>query len=124
MKQRLDEVFSIYVRRRDCPDGAGRCISCGRPITFETCDAGHYIPRRHTATRWNEQNVHAQCRLCNRMKDGNQQAYRAALVRKFGSDAVGRLERAKNDTVFITASDYVNLIGYFTRKTKKYGKTE
>lgn len=33
----LDKVFSLYIRRRDCRDGAGRCISCGRPITFPTC---------------------------------------------------------------------------------------
>lgn len=75
----LDEVFSRYIRRRDCPNGIGRCISCGALISYDTCDAGHYIGRAHTATRWNETNVHAQCRICNRHKYGNLKAYRRRL---------------------------------------------
>ena len=80
----LDSAFSRYIRRRDCPDGAGRCISCGRPITFSTCDAGHYIPRTHTATRWNVCNVNAQCRTCNRLRGGNPDGYRRGLIDRYG----------------------------------------
>nr|DAZ32099.1 MAG TPA: NinG recombination protein [Caudoviricetes sp.] len=111
----LDRVFSIYIRRRDCRDGTGRCISCGRPITFTTCDAGHYIPRTHTATRWNELNCHSQCIICNRLKHGNLAAYRAALVQKYGLPAVEELERSKHSVFKMSRSEMSDKINYYKR---------
>ena len=46
-KNKLDRIFSIFIRKRDTKEGYGFCISCGKPITFETCDCGHYINRVH-----------------------------------------------------------------------------
>ena len=47
--------------------GYGHCISCGKIITFETCDAGHFVPKSAGDWfRWNEKNIHAQCPDCNR----------------------------------------------------------
>jgi hypothetical protein len=113
----LDKAFSIYIRRRDCRDGTGRCISCGRPITFTTCDAGHYIPRTHTATRWNIYNVNAQCRECNRMKDGNQAGYRLGLIGRYGLPVVENLERERHTTVKLTDNDYKTLTKFFNQQT-------
>lgn len=118
-RETLDRVFSIYIRRRDCRNGQGRCISCGRPIRFETCDAGHYIPRTHTATRWNVRNVHAQCRACNRMKDGNAEAYRRGLIERYGLPVVEKLERERHATVKLTENDYKTLTKFFKQQTAK-----
>lgn len=115
-REMLDRVFSIYIRRRDCPDGQGRCISCGRPINFTTCDAGHYIPRTHTATRWNVRNVHAQCRTCNRMRDGNAAGYTIGLVERYGDGIIGELNALKHRTVKLSDSDYKTLTKFFSRK--------
>lgn len=115
----LDEVFSRYIRRRDCPNGIGRCISCGALISYDTCDAGHYIGRAHTATRWNETNVHAQCRICNRHKYGNLKAYRRRLVELYGVEAVEELERMKHLTVCLHESDYRELIEYYKIKLNR-----
>lgn len=109
-KDNLDKVFGLYVRRRDCPDGLGRCISCGRPITFRNCDAGHYIPRTHAATRWDTRNVNAQCRACNRMKDGNLPGYTIGLVEKYGDGVIEELNALKHTTMKLTKSDYLELI--------------
>lgn len=115
----LDEVFSRYIRRRDCPNGIGRCISCGALISYDTCDAGHYIVRAHTATRWNETNVHAQCRICNRHKYGNPKAYRRRLVELYGVEAVEELERMKHLTVCLHERDYRELIEYYKIKLNR-----
>lgn len=115
----LDKAFSIYIRRRDCRDGTGRCISCGRAITFSTCDAGHYIPRAHTVTRWNIYNVNAQCRECNRMKDGNQAGYRLGLIGRYGLPVVENLERERHTTVKLTDNDYKTLTKFFNQQTAK-----
>lgn len=110
LKEKADAVFSLYVRLRDCPDGHGRCISCGCSITPKTCDAGHFIPRTHLATRWDERNVNIQCYNCNRMKDGNLAGYTIGLVEKYGDGIVGELNALKHATCKLTKSDYEELI--------------
>ena len=75
-KNKIDKVFSEYIRRRDCnEDGYCECISCGKTIHFSESDAGHFIGRQHMATRWEERNVYAQCRKCNRFEYGRQYEY-------------------------------------------------
>lgn len=106
-KDRLDKVFSIYVRRRDVDKG---CISCGQALRFDYCDAGHYIPRTHTATRWNVYNVNAQCYTCNRLLDGNIAAYRQGLIKRYGIEVVERLEKLKHTTVKVSNRDIKQLI--------------
>lgn len=109
-KERLDGVFSLYIRRRDCRDGVGRCISCGRPITFATCDAGHYIPRGNMATRYYERNCAAQCRECNRYKDGNLAGFTIGLVERYGDGIIDELNALKHATAKFSKSDYEELI--------------
>lgn len=116
--KRLDEVFSRYIRLRDTHSGTGQCITCGASIRFETCDAGHYISRRHMATRWNEENVHAQCVECNRYRYGNLQRYRRSLVLMYGAELVAELERRKNLAVHVDGMMLDKLIKYFQQKTK------
>ena len=115
----LDRVFSRYVRMRDCHGGMGRCISCGRPITVNTCDAGHFIPRTHTATRWNIRNVHAQCRECNRMKDGNTEGYRRGLIERYGPGIIEQLTQKSRQTVKLSDNDYRTLTEFFKKQTDK-----
>ena len=115
----LDRIFSLYIRRRDCGNGQGRCITCGKPITWDKCDAGHYIPRSHLTTRWNEVNVHAQCVCCNRFHDGMEEAYREALIRRYGVAVVEDLERRKHGIAKLTNRHYQKLITYYKFKIKE-----
>ena len=63
--KKLDRVFSLYIRLRDTmPGGYVRCISCGQIKKFEDVDCGHFHSRRHMATRFDEDNAHAECRHC------------------------------------------------------------
>lgn len=114
----LDKLFSAYIRQRDCPDGIGRCITCGVEVTPYTCDAGHYISRSHLATRWNERNVHAQCPTCNRYYYGKISAYRRELVRRYGEEAAGRLEGLKHATIHIDDDTLDKLIKHYKEKLK------
>ena len=76
-KTKIDKVFHEYVRRRDADNDSGycKCISCNKPIHFTESDSGHFISRAKMATRYDEQNVHAQCRKCNRFEYGRQFEY-------------------------------------------------
>ena len=81
LKNKLDKIFSEYIRRRDVDDhtGFGKCIDCGRETPFSEGDAGHFVGRRHLSTRWDEDNVHFQHRYCNRFLNGRQYEYGQAL---------------------------------------------
>lgn len=81
LKNKLDKIFSEYIRRRDVDDhtGFGKCIDCGRETPFAEGDAGHFVGRRHLSTRWDEDNVHFQHRYCNRFLNGRQYEYGKAL---------------------------------------------
>ncbi|HDY66584.1 MAG TPA: recombinase [Candidatus Scalindua sp.] len=82
-----DEWWSLYIRARDCDEsGMGRCCSCSKGVFWKDADAGHFISRRHRATRYNEKNVHLQCRACNRFDDGNPAGYALFLMRVYGND--------------------------------------
>ena len=88
---RLDEVFSLYIRMRDSREfhyRAFRCISCGDVKPFVQMDCGHFVGRACMALRWNEQNCSGECRFCNRMTSSHLLYYRKNLIIKLGTDAI------------------------------------
>jgi len=87
-KKRADEALSKFIRNRDTP---GLCITCNQAITFDNSDAGHFISRNHEAVRYDKQNVHAQCRKCNRFNSGNQYEHGQAIDKKYGEGTAEKL---------------------------------
>ena len=65
LKTQLDKEFSIYIRNRD-----KKCFTCDAELEFKKLQAGHFVSRKHTATRFDEDNTHAQCISCNIFKKG------------------------------------------------------
>lgn len=116
LKEKADRVFSQYMRSRDCPNGRGRCISCSRSITPKTCDAGHYIPRGHMATRFDDRNVNAQCIDCNRNLNGNLLKYAKALRLKYDHGIVEELMGKSRQITKMSHSDYQRIIRKYTTK--------
>lgn len=68
-EKELWRLFSLYIRQRDAKergkDGYVACITCGQVRHWKGMDAGHYVSRRHQATLYMFNNVHAQCKGCN-----------------------------------------------------------
>ena len=87
-------AFNAFIRARD----AGQpCICCGRTSTGATSggewDAGHYRSRGSSPhLRFDERNVHAQLKQCNRYDSGNVVGYRLGLIARIGLAAVEALE--------------------------------
>lgn len=120
LKDTLDKIFHLFIRLRDGrEDGTFQCISCGRILPFERSDCGYFIKERHSATRYNEDNCHAQCRTCNFFKGGNIEEFRKALVRKYGEEKVQELERMKNDISKMSEADYQEMIDYYELKVEE-----
>lgn len=100
LKDKADNVFSKWIRKRD----KNTCYTCGKVISEEKqqegdSQCGHYEPRTHTSTRYNEKNCHCQDRYCNVFMDGNKTVYALNLVRQYGVDILEELHREKHKTV-------------------------
>lgn len=88
----LDKVFSIFIRLRDMDDeGFSYCVTCGKPMTLKTSQCGHFISRRHYATRWEEKNCAAQCVGCNMFAQGKQYEFGLAIDMRFGVGTAQKL---------------------------------
>lgn len=120
--KKLDEVFSEFIRLRDSkPYGfkAFKCISCGRVLPFTMADCGHFVKRSNMATRWDEENCHAQCIDCNRFRDGNYDAFNRSLVIRLGQDKVEELIRRGHQTVKFSKSEIDEKIRYYKEQIKE-----
>lgn len=118
LKNKLDKVFSQYIRLRDMLPNTTvfRCISCGKIYPITEADCGHYINRQHMSTRFSEVNCNAQCRRCNRYDEGNMSGYRQGLVRKYGEQRVIILEASKNDIKKYSDFEYETLIEEYKKE--------
>lgn len=87
-------AFNLFIRTRDA---AQPCICCGKPFELQkpggSVDAGHYRSRGSAPhLRFDERNVHAQRKDCNRFDSGNVVGYRLGLIARIGLEAVEALE--------------------------------
>lgn len=87
-------AFNRFIRLRD----AGQtCICCGKPFEPQrpggSVDAGHYLSRGSAPhLRFDERNVHAQRKNCNRPGGTTREAFRAGMIQRIGLEAVEALE--------------------------------
>jgi len=112
------DAFSKMIRARDDIGGCFRCPTCGRTLPIEQADAGHYITRARKSTMFDEMNVHAQCRHCNRFQEGNHFIYRRWLVNQYGAEKVEALERRAQFTGGFKTVDLQLMAKEFRAKTK------
>lgn len=88
----LDKVFSLFIRARDMnEEGVSSCVTCGKLMTLKTSQCGHFISRRHYATRWEEKNCAAQCVGCNMFAQGKQYEFGLAIDSRFGVGTAQKL---------------------------------
>lgn len=86
---------------------------------YEQADAGHFINRRFMATRWREDNVHAQCRHCNRFSEGDAAGYAIFMIKKYGQSHVEYLNALKNQLCKYTDTELDLLIKDYREKVKR-----
>ena len=90
---RLWKSFSNYIRLRDADErGNCTCFTCGFTGHWKRFDCGHGIPRQHKATKFHEQNNHAQCKRCNAFEGGKREIYKERVNQKYGAGTWEKLE--------------------------------
>ena len=116
----LDRWFSLYTRKRDTQKWGdkGLCCSCGRIISFDDSDCGHFISRDRIATRWDERNANLQCRSCNRFRSGEQYAHGLYIASKYGQSVVDELRWKSKHPVHFTDEEIKAMTDYFRNAYK------
>lgn len=123
LQQKLDLVFSEYIRLRDANDnGFCKCITCGSMWQWRLIHNGHYIDRRHISTRYDERNCHAQCPKCNIGLRGNLDKYKRAIIEIYGVKDLGELEAGKRSLEKLSIVDYQEKISYYKEEIKRIRK--
>lgn len=85
---------SQLVRQRDV-EQYGTCISCGKTITFETSQAGHFMPARSCGRdlMFDLRNLNAECSHCNAWDETHLLGYADELDRRYGNGTAVELRR-------------------------------
>lgn len=89
--------FSLFIRQRDI-ERWGTCISCGREITMENSNAGHFMPADDCGRDllFDPLNVNAECEHCNAWDDTHLLGYAENLDVRYGH-GTARTLRARRD---------------------------
>jgi hypothetical protein len=120
-------AFSKYIRLRDCLKTTGtltngKCITCGKLLNIGFSDAGHFVSRRYNSVLFDEQNVHLQCRYCNRYLNGNLLEYRRQLIKLYGEGTDVALEDKATEIKKFSEIDLTNIKNCYILKAKELMK--
>lgn len=121
LKRKVWNIFSLYVRLRDCDDdGYAKCITC-EAVKFWKSDglqAGHFISREFSSTFLEETNVHAQCASCN-MRSGMPDEYAKFIDDTYGEDERERLRLLKYNHIKRSHNDWRSLYENYKNKAEE-----
>jgi hypothetical protein len=115
LKKDLDKVFSQYVRLASADHrGVCTCFTCGAEKHWKEIQAGHFMSRKHSATRWHLDNVKPQCVKCNMFSQGEQYRFGQEL----GDDTAKEMEHLSKTTMKLNISDLQDEILKYKKKLK------
>lgn len=121
--EKLDKVFSYFIRLRDSDDnGYCRCISCGKIEFWKYIQNGHFVNRGHMSTRFDEKNCNAQCVKCNMYDEGNNIGYMRGLIKKYGPSIIDELYVKKHQESHLHDFDIKVLIEDYQKRVDKLMK--
>lgn len=117
---KLDKAFSLWIRLRDSDDtGHCKCVTCGKIMHYRDAHCGHFISRRHKATRWNEQNCSSQCPYCNTYCQGKQFEFSREIDRRYGKGTADKLLVMSKATSKIGKFEIDHLSKYYKSKAEE-----
>ena len=123
LETHLDIVFSLYIRLRDAMDGGKtQCISCGRIFPFEQMQCGHYHSRKNMATRWDEDNCHAECAIDNCSNQNHLDGYTANLIAKIGQERFDELNVRAHGTRKWHGDELREMIRHYTSEARRISR--
>jgi hypothetical protein len=67
-------------------NGICQCVTCGKRQHYKEMDAGHFVPGRRQSIVLVEENIHVQCKTCNKELHGNAGPYERFMIETYGPD--------------------------------------
>ena len=117
--KKLDTIFSQYIRLRDTDEnGYGGCFTCGKVFHYNDLQCGHFRKRRNLATRWYQDNAHAQCPECN-TKDDAADYMIAMLNQSGGMEKAQQIIEMSQTRADFTQQDYEDLYKFYREEVKQ-----
>ena len=119
LKKELDKVFSQYIRWAYADDnGLVECYTCNVKKPVKEMQNGHMQSRKHTSTRWHENNCRPQCVKCNIYSEGEKIRSYRRLCSEIGVEKVDDIIQLSNKTVKYSKLDIQYLIEIYKDKLK------
>lgn len=127
-KKEADKWFSKYVRYRDGERRAdgwySLCISSQKWYPMAQMQAGHFVSRRVSSLRYDEENVNAQSVGDNMFKQGNQYEYAIQLDLKYGEGTAKKLHDRRFETHSFTREELEQIISDAKTQIEYYENQE
>lgn len=116
-KGKAQKAFNEFIRLRDAEQG---CVSCDKTNTWAgQWHASHFKSvGARPDLRFNEDNCHKACSICNNYLSGNVGPYRDRLLVKIGPERLQQLEIDPGVCRY-TIDDYKRIYAEFKAKTKQ-----
>jgi len=109
---KLDKVFSEYIRRRYAKNDIAECVTCGKKDHWKNLQAGHFMSRKHYATRFDEENVEVQCVACNVYRYGEQYLF----AKHLGQEKADKLLAKSRTMVKLKDWELLDMIEIYKEK--------
>jgi len=109
---KLDSIFSQYIRLRYSKNEIATCVTCGKQDHWKKMQNGHFISRKHYATRFDEDNCQVQCAGCNVFRYGEQYLFSKYL----GADLSEELLIKSRKIQKFTDSELLDMIELYNEK--------
>lgn len=117
---KLWKAFSTFIRLRDADEnGYCRCFTCGLVRHWKQLDCGHGIGRQHKATKYHEQNNHAQCKRCNGFEGGMRERYKEEMDKRYGAGSWDKMEVMARTTCKRGKFEIEMMTKYYRDKVKE-----
>jgi len=108
--KKLDNIFSIYIRKRYAKDDVSKCFTCGKLDHWKNLQCGHFQSRRKYSTRWDKLNCQVQCAKCNIFSQGEQYIFGKKLDETYGEGTANELALKGNFLVKLSTNELEDLI--------------
>jgi len=123
LKKELDKWFSLFIRLRHTDyNGKNQCCTCGKVDDWKKLQCGHFVSRKHLATRFHEMNCFPQCVSCNIFKYGEQWKFGQFIDRNLGEGVSEDLIILGHTILKISRVDYEEKISYYKNLVEKLKK--
>lgn len=97
------------------------CYTCGKRKHWKEVDAGHFQSRAKFSTRWDEQNVKAQCKHCNMTNGGQQYQFGMMLDQEYGEGMAEKILIRSNQMSKLSLPELRIMIDAYKAKAKQFG---